>query len=111
MKGEPEGAALGVLADGEALPGMDHRSAQCLDPAQRVGKVVGLEVGERASVAGAGAAAMEAERRALGVCLPALAFALAPVLQLDPDHALPEALGPLGVVGGALDQRELRIGH
>src|SRR3954447_19477064 len=95
---QPEGASLGVLADGEAVAGVDHLAAQRPDLVERARYVVDLEVGQREGVAWPSAPGVDADRGSAAARLPALSLALGTSLQLHAEHAGPESARPLGIV-------------
>src|SRR4051794_39269199 len=62
------------------------------------------EVRKRRGVAGARPASVEPEAEAVGLGLPSRPRVSGPRGEVDPEHAVPELAGALGVVGGELDQ-------
>src|SRR5947209_11353508 len=103
IEGQPERAPLGIPTDRPPRPGMDNAPAQRLDLAERRVHVSDREVGQRDRVAGTGAALVDAYRGVPGVCLPAAAFGLAAVGQLDAEEIRPEPSRAAWIVGGGLD--------
>ena len=85
---------------------MDHLAAELDDALEGGGEVGHAEVRERDAVAGAGAARVDAQLGAAGMRLDAGSLTVAPLVELDAEHALPEASCALGVVRGELDQFE-----
>src|SRR4051794_2462161 len=95
---QPERASLGVLADSEALAGVDHLATKRANLLERARDVVDLEVGERERVAWPPAPGVDPYRGCPAARLPANAFALGTGLELHAQHAAPEGERPLGVV-------------
>src|SRR3954447_6216828 len=109
--GERERAALRVAADGPALAGVDDRAAELLDAGDRGRQVLDGQVGQRDAVARAGAALVEPRGGAAPLRLPAAALVGPAPAEVAPEQAGPEPPGPLGVVGGGLDEGERGPDH
>src|SRR3954466_1568907 len=83
---QPERASFGVLADGEAVAGVDHLAAELPYLLERARDVVDLEVGKREGVAGTSAPGVHPDRRSTAARLPAHALALGAGLELHAEH-------------------------
>jgi hypothetical protein len=97
-------ASLGVAADRPHLARMHDRSTLGAHALERGGEIVDREVRERERIAGPAPAGVHTNRGRTRVRLPALALSVAARLQLEAQHARPEAPSALRVIGGKLDQ-------
>ena len=82
---------------------MDNASTQSLDLGKRRVHVDNGEVGQRDRVARARATLVDSDVRIPGVCLPAVAFALAAVGELGAEQTRPELPRAVGIISGKLD--------
>ena len=85
---------------------MDNAPAQSLDLAERRVHVGDGEVGQRDRVARTRATLVDADGGIPGVCLPAAAFGLAALGQLDAEQIRPEPPRAVWIIGGELDEGE-----
>jgi len=104
LPGQAERTPLGVPADRPVLPWVDDASPEGLDPLHRLGDIDHGEVGQRIGIARATSALVDANRRRPRVALPALALRRLAIIQLKAEELRPEVSGPLGIIGGKLDQ-------
>src|SRR4051812_39638131 len=91
---QPERASFGVLADSEAVAGVDHLPAELPYLLEGARHVVDLEVGKREGVAGPSAPGVDPDRGSAPARLPAHALALGAGLELHSEHAAPERERP-----------------
>jgi hypothetical protein len=102
--GERERAALGVPANRPPIAGVDDRAAELADALECRGQVGDGEVGQGGGVAGARSTLVDSEAQAVGVSLPPGSGRGGPWREGDPEDAVPEPAGAIGIVGRKLDQ-------
>jgi hypothetical protein len=85
---------------------MDDLTAKLAHPLERDVHVRNGEVRERHAIARARSPRMETESGISFVCLPALAFATGPALELDVQEPAPEPASPGGVVRRELHEAQ-----
>ena len=108
---EPEGTSLRILADGEAVSGMDHGAVKLDHSLKSAPHVIHNEIRQRECVARPGPAFMDTYLGRIGTSLPTLSLAILASVELNVQQTLPESEGALRVVGWKLDEGDERAIH
>ena len=90
---------------------MHNAPAQRLNVRERLGHIAHGEVRQRERIAWAPPPLVDADRRNLRTRLPAIPLRTLTNLELDTEESAPKAQGPLGIVGGELDEGDWDVLH
>jgi hypothetical protein len=101
---EGKGCALGIAADHPSFARVDDLAAESTDLSNGGVEVWDGEVGERETVARAGAALVHPDDNPLELRLPAAPILTLSILECELEQPLPKAPSALRVVDGELDQ-------
>ena len=108
---KPKGTSLGVLANGQAVSGVDHGAPELHHALKSPRNVTHNEIWKREGVARPGAALMHTYPGGIGTILPALSLATLARNELDSQHSLPESERALRIIGWKLNEGDERVSH